>query len=273
MHGNPSEAVEEKKMTETEYRPREKFVDSAEPGTIREKLLEVGWQQRRLYSGDYWFFSHDFKKVGITRKTVDDLLGSLSGSKAEDGKRRYPLPKQLEEMLDEYPLKIILLEGSWKWVSPNQTIVSGRGIEYHTWSMVWNFLRRWFDKGFTLELTVNEGHTIQRLNELYALYQKPYSLSSATKDFTDDRVLAFPSGCRGKTALNCIAYFSSLVDVAVAAPEELQKVQDVGEKKAWLIYNHFHKGEVETGVGATSERLEAKTEEQVSQGELWKEAE
>ena len=226
-----------------EVKIREKVADSREPGTIRMKLLETGWLQKQIFSGDYWFFTHDFKKVGITRKKVEDLLASLSGTKMPDGKRRYPLPKQLEEMLDEYPIKIFLLEGSWRMVSPNQTIVSGRGIEYHTWSMVWNFLRRWQDKGFTLELTVNEGHTIQRLNELYALYQKPYSLSSVTKDFTDDRVLAFPSGSRGKTGLDCIKFFGSLSDVAVASPNELEKVDGVGEKKAWLIFNHFHKGE------------------------------
>lgn len=225
-----------------EQKIRQKVMDSAEPGTIRMKLYEVGWQQEKLHSGDYWFQTHDFRKVGITRKTVNDLLGSLSGTKVE-GKRKYPLPKQLEEMLDEYNILIFLIEGSWKYITPSMNIVSGRGIEYHTWSMVWNFLRRWWDKGFTPELTVNEGHTIQRLNELYALYQKPYSLSAATKDYTDDRILAFPSGCRGKTAMGCLEKFGSLVDVSVATPQELMEVDNVGEKKAGLIYAHFHKGE------------------------------
>lgn len=248
-------------MSETRREPpiREKVVDSAEPGVIRMKLLETGWLQKRLYSGDYYLYTHDFKKVGITRKSVDDLLGSLSGNKAPDGKRRYPLPKQLEEMLDEYPIKIFLIEGSWSMVRPTQKLISGRGIEYHTWSMVWNFLRRWQDKGFTLELTINEGHTIQRLNELYALYQKPYSLSSVSKDFVDDRILAFPSGCRGKTALNCLNHFGSLLSVAAATPWELQRVPDIGEKKAFLIHSHFNKGEpdfvgTQTGVkNATSQ--------------------
>ena len=54
--------------------------------------------------------------------------------------------------------------------------------------MIWNYIRRWQDKGVTLELTMNEGHTINRLNKLYALYQKPYSLSANTRKFTDDRV-------------------------------------------------------------------------------------
>jgi len=221
---------------------RTKVMDSREPGTIREKLYELGWEQRTLYSGDYFFHAHDYKKVGITRKTVNDLLGSLSGSKV-NGKRQYPLPKQLEEMLDEYGILIFILEGSWRTVSPSMNIISSRGIEYHTWSMVWNFLRRWQDKGFTLELTINEGHTIQRLNELYALYQKPYSLSALTKNYTDDRVLAFPSGCRGKTAMDCLTQFGSLLDVALADPDDLMEIDGVGKKKAWLIHNYFHNGE------------------------------
>lgn len=236
--------------------PRIKVMDAAEPGSIRMKLYEIGWEQRKLHSGDYWFFTHDYKKVGITRKTVQDLLNSI-------GDR---FSKQLEEMLDYYDVLIILLEGSWKMVSPTSKIVGQRGIEYCTWSMVWNYLRRWQDKGFTLELTIDEGHTIQRLNELYALYQKPYSLSANTRDFTDDRILAFPSGSRGKTAMDCIEYFGSLVDVAVASPTELEQVNGVGEKKAWLIFNHFNKGIQSQMIEETKET--PRVREQVEQPKL-----
>ena len=225
----------------TQQKVRPKIMDSREPGTIRMKLYETGWEQETLHAGDYKIFTHDFKKVGITRKTVQDLLASLSGTKTVDGKRKYPLPKQLEEMIDEYDKLIFLIEGSWEIVRPSMTFISGRGIEYHTWSMVWNFLRRWWDKGFTPELTIDEGHTIQRLNELYALYQKPYSMSAATRDFTDDRVLAFPSGCRGKTAMDCLDKFGSLANVGNVGVNDLMSVNGIGEKKAWLIFNHFRK--------------------------------
>lgn len=236
------QAQDEAEAEATKFvQPRKKVMDDREPGNIRMKLFEVGWEQGHLYTGDYWFFTHNYKKVGITRKSIDDLLGSLSGAKSPDGKRRYPFPKQLEEMLDEYNILIIILEGSWSKVRPSEKLISSRGIEYHTWSMVWNFLRRWWDKGFTPELTINEGHTIQRLNELYALYQKPYSLSSASRDYTDDRVLAFPSGCRGKTAMDCLAQFGSLTTVGLASVEDLQQVEKVGGKKAALIHNHFNK--------------------------------
>ena len=219
---------------EQQVKQRIKVMDANEPGEIRMKLYETGWEQHRLLIGDYWFFTHDFKKVGIERKEIGDLLNSI-GDK---------LSRQLENQLDHYDLNILLLEGSWKKVSSGE-ILTARGIRYQTWTMVWNYLRRWQDKGVTLELTINEGHTIQRLNELYALYQKPYSLSAKTRDFTDERVLAFPSGCRGKTAIDCLEYFGSLTDVANAFPEELEGVDGVGSKRAKLIYDHFHKGEQE----------------------------
>ena len=223
-------------------RPKLKIVDSNEPGEMRMKLIETGWEQRHLSIGDYWWFTHDYKKVGVERKAIGDLLASI-GDK---------LSRQLENMLDHYDLNILLLEGSWQKVSTGE-LITARGIQYQTWTMVWNYLRRWQDKGITLELTINEGHTIHRLNELYALYQKPYSLSAGTRDVADERVLAFPSGCRGKTGIDCLAYFGSLADIANAFPDELEEVEGIGSKRAELIYNHFHKGETEVNASALTE--------------------
>jgi len=213
-------------------KPRVKIVDTNEPGIMREKLLEIGWEQRKLLIADYWFFTHKYKKVGIERKEISDLLGSM-------GDR---LSRQLENMLEHYDINILLIEGSWNIVSTNDKIISRRGIENYTRTMVWNYLRRFQDKGMTLELTANMGQTLKRLNELYALYQKPYSLSSKSRDFTDDRVLAFPSGCRGKTGMDAIEHFGSLAEVANADVFALQEVEGVGAKRAELIYNHFNRG-------------------------------
>lgn len=218
-----------------------KEVDSREPEIIRTKLIEIGWTQKQLYTGDYYFLTGDFKRLGITRKRVDDLLSSI-------GDR---FSKQLEEMLDSYDKCILLLEGSWRMVNPSNNIISGHGVSYNTWSMCWNYIRRWQDKGFTIEITVDEGHTIQRLNELYALYQKSYSMSAKSKDYTDDRILAFPSGCRGKTAIDCLEVFGSLKNVAMQKEEAFLQVNKVGAKKANLIWNHFHKGEDGNGQTAT----------------------
>lgn len=209
---------------------RKKVADTTEPWEICEKLLETGWERQKLWSADYWFFAYDYKKVGITRKEVGDLMNSIGQI----------FSKQLEEMLDYYEIKIILLEGSWKRVTTG-SIVTSQGIRYQTWDMVWNYLRRWQDKGFTLELTTSKGHTIDRLNKLYALYQKPYSLSGVSRGFTDDRVMAMPSGCRGKTGLRVIETLGSLKAVGNTTIEQLLDIEDIGEKRAELIFNHFNR--------------------------------
>jgi len=144
-------------------------------------------------------------------------------------------------MLDYYDINVMLIEGSWTRVT-GQKILSNRGIEHYTWDMVWDYIHRWLAKGFILELTTSAGHSIHRLNKLYALYQKPYSLSAKTRQFTDDRVLAFPSGSRGQTALDCIKAFGSLRGVANTPKELLLNVKGIGGKKATLIYHHFNKG-------------------------------
>lgn len=218
-------------MNEQKPLIRGKYCDSNEPGLIRQELWKTGWEQKPLYAGDYWFFSHDYKKIGIERKAVSDLLSSI-GDK---------LSRQLDSVLETYDIRILLIEGGWHKVTPSDKIISGRGIEYYTWSMVWNYLRRWQDKGFTIELTVNEGHTIQRLNELYALYQKPYSLSGRSREFTDDRVLALPSGCRGKSGLSVLQALGSLKNIGNASVEQLLEVEGIGNRRAQLIFNHFNR--------------------------------
>lgn len=216
---------------------RKREVDTAEPSDIVYRLVETGWERNKLFSADYWFFTYDFKKLGITRKTTDDLLGSIffSDKKAlREGK--HPFKMQLEEMLDFYDINKILIEGTWlKIMGDDQTRRCVQG-----------FLDRWQDKGFKLIISANSNMTVKILNEQYALYQRPYSLASNTKGFIDDRVLAFPSGCRGKTAMDCLNMFGSLSIIGQLDPEDFLRVHNVGEKKAILMYEHFHKGEKNT---------------------------
>jgi ERCC4-type nuclease len=208
---------------------RQRIVDSREPDIIRTKLLELGWEQEQLYSADYWFWGHGFKKVGITRKRTDDLMNSLGEH----------FSKQLEEMLDYYDINIILVEGSWHQIF--NSINYFREVEREDRCMVLNWLHRWQQKGFIFEITSSEGNTVKRLNELYALHQKDYSMSSRTREFTDDRVLAFPAGSRGKTAMTVLDKFKTLQAVSMASVGELKAVDGIGDKKAQSIFNHFRR--------------------------------
>lgn len=234
----------------------DKYIDSREPSDIREKMLITGWKQTQLEVGDYLFFTHQMKKVGIERKEVNDFLGSI-GDK---------LSRQLEGLIDAYDIRVLLLEGSWSMVNPANNIIGNHGVNYNTWSMCWNFIRRFQDKGITLEITINSGHTIQRINELYALYMKPYSLSGKSNEWNDDRIIAFPSGCRGKTAMNVLQTFKSLWAVANAEVSDLVQCENVGKKKAELIYNHFHRGASDEIIDySTGEIIEKKEEQRIQE--------
>jgi len=210
----------------------DKFVDAREPDSIRNKLLQYGWRQTQLQVGDYFFFTNNMKKCGIERKEINDFLSSI-------GDR---LSRQLDSLIDSYDIRILLLEGSWATVNPAMNIVGQHGVSYNTWESIWNYLQRWQDNGISIQLTVNAGHTIQRVGELYALYMKPFSTTGKSNDWTDQRVLAFPSGCRGKSAIAVLKTFGSLWAIANAEVNDFLQCENIGKKKAELIYNHFHKG-------------------------------
>jgi len=112
----------------------EKLVDAAEPWDIREKLLETGWEQKRMLSGDYMFHAHNHRRVGVTRKTVSDLLASISSRYADvdpatgKRKRKKTFGVQLEEMLDWYDIYILLFEGSWRRVNTSDSILTGFSV-------------------------------------------------------------------------------------------------------------------------------------------------
>lgn len=209
-----------------------KIADSAEPGLIREALLEVGWRQQRLQSGDFMFFTCQYHKVGITRKTTQDCLSSLNNT----------FGKQLEEMLEVYDICVLLIENPWKWSRDTGQVLTSRGLEKHIKKEVLNYIHRFEAKGFILERTVDWLDTVNRLNELYALYQKPYSLSARSKGYADERLLALPSGLRGKAGTNLLDG-NSLREIANLSIEQVlrMKIDGVGKKRAELLYAHFNR--------------------------------
>ena len=222
--------MEEKQGIEQAQRERKKIVDSNEPDIIRQALLKIGWEQDGLLSGDYKFFTIDFKKVGVERKTISDLLSGL-------GER---VSVQLANMLTFYDFPILLIEGSWK--SVGNMVQTSRGIENWAWNTVWNFLRTWQDKGITLELTGNEGHTVKRLNELFAYYMKEAHTGGLNKKKVGDpRLLAFPPGVGLITAKKVLNELGPLCAVANANFQDLLGIKGVGPKWAEAILLYYHK--------------------------------
>ena len=194
-------------------------VDTREPWNLRALMLETGWEQNTLSSGDFVFDTHDNMRVGITRKTFDDLFNSIGEVFAH----------QLDIMLSEFPINIFLLEGSPDFSDTR-----------YTPKEVKNWLHRWQAKGFILERSNCLEYTADRLNQLYALYQKPYSRSSGSRKYIDDRVLAMPSGMRGKKGEKLLSMWS-LRDIACMSIKTLEEIDGLGPTLAGRVYQHFNR--------------------------------
>jgi ERCC4-type nuclease len=216
-------------MTDIDVR-RIKTVDSREPEIIKGKLLEIGWVTEQLYTADYWFMSVNYKKIGIERKAVPDLINSL-------GDR---LSSQLYKMMEHYDFSILLIEGNWRMVQDK--VMTTRGIEQWGWSTVWNFLQSWQDRGLTIQLTANEGHTIRRLNELYAYYCKESHAGGLRKSHVEDsRILALQCGGIGpKIGAALLSRFGSIKSIANASVDDFLTVDKIGQAKAEALYKHFN---------------------------------
>lgn len=220
---------------------RHKLVDDREPRLIKEKLLELGWEQKRMYSADYLFYTHNMKKVGVERKSIDDLVSSL-------GDR---MSSELINLTEYCDYCILLVEGSWKMVLGK--IMSNRGVESYLWSTIWNYIRSWQDYKITLELTTDEGHTIRRLNELYAYYQDPNHTGGINKKtFSDRRIMALQCGGIGeKLGQALLDKFGTIRNIANATVQDYLTVEKIGQAKAEALYAHFNKD----GRGVNNDQL------------------
>ncbi len=219
-------------MTEQEDIRHKKIVDAREPEIIRSKLLELGWYQQSLYTGDYMFYSTDYKKIGIERKAIPDFMSSL-------GER---LSEQLYRMTEHYDISILLLEGSWQIVRDNVIVV--KGVESWGWSMVWNYLLSCqLQKGIALYFTANEGHTIKVVNELYAYFQKVVHTGGVNRSIVGDpRLLAFQCGGIGpKIGKELLKKFGSIKAVADADMSEYLDIEKMGKVRAQRLHDHLTK--------------------------------
>jgi ERCC4-type nuclease len=205
-----------------------KLVDSNEPQEIRRRLIEQGWTQDRLNSGDYAFFSATGQSIGIERKTVSDLISSLNGR----------LPNQFFNLIEDYEIPILLIEGHW---GKQRGQIAQAGQIYNvTWEQVWNFIRTWQDRNISLEITTDIDHTLERLEELYRYYQKPYHSGGVDRHTTgDSRIIALQcQGIGATTAQLLLKEFGTLQRIANADYIEIAQA-GIGMKKAMAIYKHF----------------------------------
>jgi len=217
-------------MTEYAGPARKRIADTTEPWAITGELIKTGWERQKLFSADYFFLTTDFKKVGVERKEIGDLINSL-------GDR---ISRQLQNMLGYYDFSILLIEGNISHTG--NTMITDRGITRILLEGYRNFLRTWQDRGITLERTSSIGDTIMRLNELYAYYQKPTHTGGITRrQAGDPRYLAFPPTVGFKTAEEILNTLGSLQSVANAELNTLTSISGVGPKRAENILLFYKK--------------------------------
>lgn len=203
---------------------RERKVDSREPwDTIIEPLVETGWERDTLWHGDFYWLSYDMAKVGATRKTTTDLLTSLLSD---------IFPQQLEEMLALYDINILIHERAkgceYDRALDEFTIVTKEKVIRIPALPARNFIHTWQAKGFIFERTSSQKNTVNRLNELYAMYQKPYSTSAKSRRYRDERILALCSGLRGEKGYRLLSKFS-LREIFNMDIPQLQEQDGIGK--------------------------------------------
>jgi ERCC4-type nuclease len=215
-----------------------RLVDSREPWDLREKMLMLGWEQKALIIGDMCFDSHDKLLIGSTRKKLEDLLGSMDELFAY----------QLEQMLEHYAINIFMFEAGPIYCTKQGNIITKITVKGQEEDKIWNitrtqlfnWLHSWQVKGFVLERWPNLEYTALRLQELYTLYQKPYSLSSKSRKYRDDRVLALCSGLRGKIGQEALENHS-IAGLCMMGTRQLEELPGFGKKRALSLFNHLHR--------------------------------
>ncbi len=215
-----------------------RLVDSREPWELRELLLKTGWEQQALPTGDFCFDSHDGLKIGATRKKLEDLLNSINDK----------FPFQLESMLEEYNISIFVFESLPIYSNAEDYIITKIKIEGREIDKVWsitttqlrNWIHTWQAKRLLYERTYSMDDTAKRLNELYTLWQKPYSLSSKCHYYRDDRVLALCSGLRGKIGQEALESHS-IAELCMMGIVQLKELPNFGDKRALSLFNHLHR--------------------------------
>lgn len=142
------------------------FVDSREKAPLREAVCSAVDETcvRKLECGDFVLFDKDGHSLGIERKEVGDLLGSL-GQKVANGRSR--LADQLDRMLGTYSHTVLLVEGQWSYDPVGHTVGTPRRRSGWLASVIWLMLWNIEAQGVYVLPTSSREHTAEVLRILH----------------------------------------------------------------------------------------------------------
>lgn len=99
------------------------IVDSREVKTVQaavSRMVAVD-EIKALRSGDFSLQVDDVK-LGMERKTISDFLGSLKSGR---------LLSQFKRMNEDYNVRVLLLEGTWKVADNGHVVYRNRDLKWH----------------------------------------------------------------------------------------------------------------------------------------------
>jgi len=214
---------------------REKLVDGRGEkwtGWI-EQFLTYGWRRQQLDAGDFLFYTHDERSVGIEAKTVQDLTSRLGDARRE-----------LAQLVDTVDIPILIVFG--KWMRQSNDIIIG-GQQHLTWAHMWNLIETFQDSGLRFQMATSREHAFLRINQLFAYYQKEEHTSAlvARRAATDRRIASLMCipGVSKKLGKALLDNFGSLQGVATAKASELETTPLIGPSKAKVIRDWMRRKE------------------------------
>lgn len=199
-----------------------------------EKFLTYGWTRKQLDAGDFLFYAHDEKLVGIEVKTVQDLTARLGDARRE-----------LAQLIDIVDIPILLVHGRWMRQS-NDILIGGQ--QHLTWGHLWNLVETFQDAGLRFQLATSRDHAFLRINQLFAYYQKGEHTAAlvARRAAADRRVASLMPipGISRKLGTALVKKFGSLEAVATAKRSELEATPLIGPSKARVIRDWFKREQI-----------------------------
>jgi ERCC4-type nuclease len=134
------------------------LVDDREHIPLREKIQRAipTAEAARLPAADYLLFDQDGHSIGIERKEISDLLGSLANNK---------VGRQVQSLL-QFDRGILLIEGQWKAEIDGKMRVHGRLVGWRAQSVQAILLALQEQTGVKVLHTANHEETVVVLKML-----------------------------------------------------------------------------------------------------------
>jgi len=245
------------------------LIDKAEPNDIVKLInqsVSVSVESLNLHGlSDYFFTNAEGKRLQFSRKQAGELLGNIDGAEA-DIRKYYPNADENYQIVEGIisPVKITAQPHKTKTISIRNLVGSANQLhsykvtdtgyihEPHTYNCNSPMLFSWFHRlakcGVVTYFPVTKLDTARLLVAIYKNEQKPPEAHDTLNRYLKPRIyiskedpftkalmclsLAYKIGVGEDKAKKLSTKYSSLVDIAMATPQEIAEIEGIGKKLA-----------------------------------------